>query len=49
MRFFAPLRSAQNDKSCNVIVNKIFTAIFATKRSVRVMKKGVGANVESFK
>ena len=38
-RFFAPLRSAQNDKSCYVIVNKpvleqregIFIAIFATE------------------
>ena len=42
MRFFAPLRSAQNDKSCYAIINKpvleqregIFTAISATKRSV---------------
>ena len=39
MRFFAPLRSAQNDKPCYVIVNKpvleqregILIAIFATK------------------
>jgi len=31
MRFFAPLRSAQNDKSCYVIVNKVFISNFATK------------------
>jgi hypothetical protein len=47
MRFFAPLRSAQNDKSRYVTVNKpvleqregIFIAIFATK-PVSLSKSG---------
>jgi len=49
MRFFAPLRFAQNDKPCYVIVNKVLIAIFVTKsvslRSFRMMMFAKIANI----